>query len=102
MRETDSKNMVILFGVIVAALMVILISIMGLDIPAIPVCVIVLIEGALVFCMQDVPIWLHALMVIAQVAAGALCGNLIFIALCVVVYLLGILALSVTGNEAEE
>lgn len=95
MGETDSKNMIVLFGVIVAALLVILVSIMGLDVPVVPVCVIVLIEAALAVCLHDVPIWLHGLVVIAQIIAGILCGNTIFIALCLIVYLLGILTLRV-------
>lgn len=85
--------MLILFGVIVAALLVILASIWGLDVPVVPVCIIVLIEAALAVCLHDVPIWLHGLVVIAQIIAGILCSNVIFIALCVVFYLVGILAL---------
>lgn len=89
----ENKQMLILFGVIVAALLVILVSIMGLHVPVVPVCVIVLIEAALAVCLHDVPIWLHGLVVIAQVVAGVLCGNTIFIVLCAVIYLVGILAL---------
>lgn len=89
----ENKSMLILFGVIVAALLVILVSIMGLKVPVVPVCVIVLIEAALSVCLHDVPIWLHGLVVIAQIVAGILCGRLIFIALCALIYLVGILAL---------
>lgn len=96
MKETDNKNMLLLFGVIVIALLVILVSILGLDIPVVPVCVIVLIEAALAVCLHDVPIWLHGLVVIAQIVAGILCENIVFIALCVVIYLLGILTLKFT------
>lgn len=96
MKETDNKNMLLLFGVIVVALLVILVSILGFDIPVVPVCVIVLIEAALAVCLHDVPIWLHGLVVIAQLVAGALCKNIVFIALCAVIYLLGILTLKFT------
>lgn len=89
----ENKNTLILFGVIVAALLVILVSIMGLKVPMVPVCVIVLIEAALSVCLHDVPIWLHGLVVIAQIVAGILCGRTIFTALCAVIYLIGILAL---------
>lgn len=98
MEETENKSMLILFGVIVAALLVILIAILGLDVPIVPVCVIVLIEAALAVCLHDVPIWLHALVVAAQIVAGILCHNVILVAMCVVIYLLGILTLKVVRD----
>lgn len=98
MGETENKNMLVLFGVIVATLLVILISILGLDVPVVPVCVIVLIEAALAVCLHDVPIWLHGLVVLVQIVAGILCHNVIFVVMCVVLYLLGILTLGVVRD----
>ena len=93
MDRIENKDMIVLFGVIVAALMVILVAIMGLDIPAVPVCVIVLIEVAIAACLHDVPIWLHGLVIIGQIVAGILTDRLIFMVLCIVLYVLGILTL---------
>lgn len=93
MGETNNKKMLVLFGVIVAALLVILVSIMGLGVPAAAVCVIVVIEAALAACLHDVPIWLHGLVVVAQIIAGIVTGQIIFIILCVIIYLVGILTL---------
>ncbi len=93
MDKLENKDMVILFGVIVAALLVILIAILGLEIPAVPVCVIVLIEVGIAACLHDVPIWLHGLVIIGQIAAGGLTDRLLFVVLCVVIYLLSILTL---------
>lgn len=89
----ENKSMLILFGVIVAVLLVILVSIITLEVPVVPVCVIVLIEAALAVCLHDVPIWLHGLVVIAQIVAGILCGATVFMVLCALVYIAGILAL---------
>ena len=93
MRETENKDMLVLFGVIVAALLVILIAILGLDMPVVPVFVMVVIEAALAACLHDVPIWVHILAVAAQLIVGILCGNTVLIILCLVIYVLGILSL---------
>ncbi len=93
MGETENRQMLVLFGVIVAALLEILISILGLGIPAVPVCVLVLLEAGMALCLHDVPIWLHGLAVLAQILAGALAGKLIFIVLCAAMYLVFILSL---------
>lgn len=89
----ENRSMLILFGVIVAVLLVILVSIITLKMPVVPICVIVLIEAALAACLHDVPIWLHGLVVIAQIVAGVLCGVTVFMTLCALVYIAGILSL---------
>jgi len=89
----ENKNMLILFGVIVAVLLVILVSMITLQMPVVPVCVIVVIEAGLAVCLHDVPIWLHGLVIIAQIVAGVLCGATVFMVLCALIYVVGILAL---------
>ena len=89
----ENRSMLILFGGIVAVLLVILVSIITLKMPVVPICVIVLIEAALAACLHDVPIWLHGLVVIAQIVAGVLCGVTVFMILCALVYIAGILSL---------
>lgn len=93
MGKTENKKMLILFGVIVTTLFVILTSILGLNMTPVPVCIIVLLEAGIVICLHDVPIWLHGLVVIAQVVAGVFTEHTVFMALCCVLYLVGILAL---------
>lgn len=89
----ENKSMLILFGVIVAALAVILISILALKISAVAVCLVVVIEAALAVCLHDVPIWLHGLAVIAQIVVGILIQAVVFVALGAAIYIVGILAL---------
>lgn len=89
----DNSGVLILFGVFAVVLFVVLFSMIKLDMPVVPVCVIVVIEAALAVCLHDVPIWLHGLVVIAQIVVGVLCGAALFMVLCAVVYVVGILAL---------
>lgn len=93
MADTENKKMLIIFGVIAAVLLVILTSILGLHVPAVAVCVIVLLEAGMVVCLHDVPIWLHGLVIAMQAAAGVVLDHFVFMLLCCVVYLVGILAL---------
>ncbi len=93
MGETENRQMLVLFGVIVAALLTILVSILGLGMPAVPVCVIILLEAGMALCLHDVPVWLHGLVVLAEILVGALAGKLIFMVLCAAMYLVFILSL---------
>lgn len=88
----DNKQYLLLFGVIVVALAAILVSILALRIP-VPVCLIIVLEAGIAVCLHDVPIWLHGLVVLVQIIAGAICGKLVFMVLCALVYVVGILSL---------
>jgi hypothetical protein len=89
----ENKRALLLFLVIVASLAVIIVSIFSLQLPAVPVCVIVVIEAALAVCLHEVPLWLHGLVVIGQLAVGGFCGNLTFILMGVALYILCIIVL---------
>ena len=76
----DNKKMLILFAEVVAA-------------PVVPVCVIVLIEVAIAACLQEVPVWVHAVIAAVQLVAGAFCGRVVFCLLCILIYVFAILTL---------
>lgn len=91
----ENKENVTLFGTVAAALLVIIIGVLVWEMPVVPVCILVLLEAGLSICLQDVPIWLHGIVVIAQIVLGAIFGKILFLLLCAVFYVAGILALSV-------
>ena len=91
----NNTQALVLFGVIIAALAVVLISAFTLKISVVAVCIIVVLEAALAVCLHDVPIWLHGLVVIAEIVAGALCAKVVFMILCAIIYVAGILSLKV-------
>ena len=93
MTVQENKSVLILFGAIVAVLLVILTSMIVLQMPAVPVCAIVVTEAAMASCLHDVPVWLHGLVIIAQIITGVVCGAVVFMILCSILYVVGILAL---------
>ena len=95
----DNTQALVLFGVIIAALAVVLISALALKIPVAAVCVIVVLEATLAVCLHDVPIWLHGLVVIAEIIAGAFCTKIVFMVLCALIYVIGILTLKFLKEE---
>ena len=94
----ENKQQLTLFGVVIAALFVILMGIFVWKFPVVAICVLLLIEAGMSVCMQDVPIWLHGIVAIAQVVVGIIFGKTIFLLLCAFFYVVGILALNVWNN----
>ena len=71
---------------VVVAVAMILVSFLVLHIPLVAVCTIVILEGALAALLNRIPIWIHGLIVIAQIVAGILFGKIVFMVLMAVVY----------------
>ena len=91
----ENRHQLTVFSIIVVALIVILLGIMVWKLPVVPVCVVVLLEAGLAVCLQELPIWLHGAVLIAQIIAGLLLGNAIFVLACAVYYMVSVLFLSI-------
>lgn len=94
----ENRDQLTLFGVIVAAIVIILIGILAWNVPVLLACILILLEAALAVCMQNVPIWIHGVIVIAEAVTGAIVGRALFLLLCGVFYVLSILALNVWNH----
>ena len=77
----ENKQQLTLFGVVIAALFVILMGIFVWKLPVVAICVLLLIEAGMSVCMQDVPIWLHGIDEIEQVVAGIIIVKTILVLL---------------------
>lgn len=91
----ENKQQIALFGLIIAALAVILMGILVWKLPVIGVCVFVLLQSGLAICLQDLPVWLHGAVLIAQLLVGLIFGNGMFILVCAVYYVVSILVFSI-------
>lgn len=89
----DNRSYLALFAVIVAALLVILISILALKLPVVAICIMVMLEAGVAACLQNEPIWLHGLVVLVEVVAGILCGKTVFMILLAALYVVEILVM---------
>ena len=94
----DNQQQLIIFGVVLAALFVVLMGIFIWKLPVVSICVLLLLEAGISVCMQDVPIWLHGMIVIAQLVVGFIFQKVIFLLICAMFYVVGILALNVLGK----
>lgn len=103
MREMEKgkRNILLLSLVIAAAFAVLLTAILALRVPAPVACVVLVIEAGLVLCMRNVPVWLHGLLMLGQIVAGAAAEKALFMVLCAVFYLFGILMLDLTKDQQK-
>lgn len=84
------------FAVIVAAM--VLIGVCVLHVPVVAMCLLVILETALAVFLHHAELWLHGVVILAEVIAGILCSKILLVVLCAVVYVAATACLQVSDR----
>jgi len=92
----EAKKNIPLIAICAFALITVAMIILGIKVcnmPVVVVCLVVIIEAALAMCLQNIPIWVHGLVLIAELIVGILCELTAFVIFAAIVYVAAIVAL---------
>ena len=84
------------FAVIVAVM--VLIGVCVLHVPVVAMCLLVILETALAVFLYHAELWLHGVVILAEVIAGILCSKILLVVLCAVVYVAATACLQVSDR----
>ena len=98
----ENKKQFLLFEIISAGLLLMTAGIIIWKLPMAAVCVFVLLEAGLAACLQNLPVWFHGMILIAQLLTGLLCGNGIFILASTLFYIISILSFRFLNESFSE
>ena len=87
----------ILLGIF--AVVAILVSTLAFKISVVVACIIVILEAALAACLNRIPIWVHGLVIIAQIVCGIMASQIPFMILMACIYIFAILFLYIWANN---
>jgi lysylphosphatidylglycerol synthetase-like protein (DUF2156 family) len=90
-RKNAKLEILVVFAAAVLAL--ILVGALGLKEPVVPVCLAIVIETGIAVMLHNVELWIHGVAVVVQLVAGILIGRTWLMVLCVVLYVVTIVAL---------
>lgn len=79
---------IIVFAVII--LVAILAGFFILKVPVVPLCIIAVLEVVICASLRYAPLWVNIIIVVAQIVAGFITDQLIFVILMCIVYALGV------------
>ena len=88
------------FAVIVAAM--VLIGVCVLHVPVVAMCMLVILETALAVFLHHAELWLHGVVILAEVIAGILCSKILLVVLCAVVYVAATACLQVSDRGEKQ
>ena len=101
-REFFSKEnlpLITLIALGIFAVVAILVSILALKINVFVACVMVILEAALAACLNKIPIWIHGLVIIAQIVIGIVASQVPFMIFMACVYVFAIVFLFIWSNN---
>lgn len=101
LKNLTKKPIVVMGIFIVIAVAMILIGFLACKVPLVSVCTIVILEALLAALLNKIPIWVHGILVIAQIVAGIIFGKAVFMILMAVVYVAAILLLYLWSARDE-
>lgn len=81
-----NKLLYVLISFVAVAAIVIVIGICALHVPVVPMCVLVMIEAGIAVMLHKAELWLHGVLVLAEIIVGVLAGKTVLILLCALVY----------------
>lgn len=73
-----------LFALITLAMIVV--GIEALKVPVVAMCFLIILEVGLAVMFHHVELWLHGVLVLAEIIAGIVCGKAVLVVLCAVIY----------------
>ena len=85
-KLTNNKMVLSMAAFALVTLAMIVIGIMALKVPAVAMCVLIIIEAGIAVMLHHAELWLHGVLVLAEVIVGIAIGKAVLIILCAVVY----------------
>lgn len=83
----------------VLAFILIMVGVFVLHTPVVPMCALTLLEAGIAVMLHRAELWLHGVLVIAEIVIGAIAGRLVLTILCAAVYVAATAALQVLGKD---
>lgn len=100
-KLTNNKMMLAVAAFALVTLAMIVIGIMALKVPEVAMCVLIIIEAGIAVMLHHAELWLHGVLVLAEVIVGIAIGKAVLIILCAVVYVAATVFLQMLDKREE-
>ena len=91
--DKNKKTYAALAVFVVVVAVMIIVGVCALKTPVVPMCLLIIIEAGIAVMLHHAELWLHGLLVLAEICAGVAAGKAVLIILCAVVYVAATFAL---------
>lgn len=86
----ENKLLIMLCSFVFLAVLTIILGMLVFHVPVVTVCIVILIEAGMAVCLHDLPIWVHGIVMIAEIILGIAVGKVVYMLLADLCYLAAI------------
>lgn len=97
----EQKQLVAIAGFCLVTVVMIILSIVLLKENVVPVCIMMILEAAIAVMLHKAELWVHGVLLVAELIAGVVAGNIPLIILCGIVYVAATVALQIVNLEEK-
>ncbi|MCI7106357.1 MAG: hypothetical protein PUA77_10105 [Lachnospiraceae bacterium] len=98
----DKKTLFTLLMFVVVAAAMIVIGICACNVPVVPMCVLVILEVGIAVMLHHVELWIHGVLLLAELLVGVLAGKVVLVILCVLVYAAATIVLQMLDRGEQQ
>lgn len=92
-RRKSEEQVIILAGFVLMTILFIVLGTLACKVALTVVCLTALLEVILARCLYPLPIWIHLVILIIEIVAGAFVGQALFAIMAALVYLIAVILL---------
>ncbi|MCM1105866.1 MAG: hypothetical protein NC355_02875 [Blautia sp.] len=97
LKEKSTPVSVLVFCVLAFA--VLLVGVFVLHTPVVAMCVLVMLEAGIAVMLHNAKLWIHAVMVMAELVAAIITGRVFLVLLCAIMYVAAVIVLQELGRD---
>ena len=97
----ENRAAICLCAFCLAAVLTMILGIVVFQIPLLTVVLVLLIETGMAACLHNLPVWLHVVVLVAQILLGGLVSQVVFMILAVLCYGLVIFTLKFEAEKSK-
>lgn len=97
----EQKQLAAIIGFCLVTVLMIILSIAALKENVVPVCIIMILEAAIAVMLHKAELWVHGVLLVAEIIAGVIAGNVPLMIFCAIVYVAATVALQIVYVEEK-
>lgn len=97
----ENQTLIGIIGYAILTIVGILVGILALKESVVPVCIILLAQTGIAVLLHNVELWIHGIVLLAELIAGVLVGSVLLVVVAIVLYVaaLAIMKFTFTGEK---
>lgn len=92
-RTQRDNALIALLAFCIVAVSVIVVNVTMMNLSVVPVCLLMILEVGIAVLLHHAELWIHGVLLLAEVIAGIAMGKAVLVLLCAVIYIAATIAL---------